>query len=109
MAAEGDAIVLLSSDTPELAHLCDHIMALHNGGFAEILTHAKTTEETIVTIACADAIGRSIDMSVGAGTTPLLGDPAAPQRGAWRLVHRARGLLRAGTPDCFPASSPLAR
>ena len=48
MAAEGDAIVLLSSDTPELAHLCDHIMALHNGGFAEILTHAKTTEETIV-------------------------------------------------------------
>ena len=34
MAEEGDAIVLLSSDTPELVHLCDRVMVFHNGRVA---------------------------------------------------------------------------
>jgi ribose transport system ATP-binding protein len=51
MAAEGDAIVLLSSDTPELVHLCDHVMVFHNGGVAAMLTHAQASEETIVAAA----------------------------------------------------------
>jgi ribose transport system ATP-binding protein len=51
MAAEGNAIVLLSSDTPELVHLCDHVMVFHNGGIAATLTHAQASEETIVAAA----------------------------------------------------------
>ena len=51
MAAEGDAIVLLSSDTPELVHLCDHVMVFHNGRVAAMLTHAQASEEAIVAAA----------------------------------------------------------
>jgi ribose transport system ATP-binding protein len=51
MTAEGDAIVLLSSDTPELVHLCDQVMVFHNGGVAATLTHAQANEETIVAAA----------------------------------------------------------
>ena len=41
MAAEGKAVVLLSSDTPELVHLCDRVMVFHNGRVAATLPHAR--------------------------------------------------------------------
>ena len=34
MAAEGKAVVLLSSDTPELVHLCDRVMVFNKGRVA---------------------------------------------------------------------------
>ena len=34
MAEEGKAVVLLSSDTPELVHLCDRVMVFHKGQVA---------------------------------------------------------------------------
>jgi ribose transport system ATP-binding protein len=43
--------VLLSSDTPELVHLCDHVMVFHNGRVAAMLTHAHASEEAIVAAA----------------------------------------------------------
>jgi ribose transport system ATP-binding protein len=51
MAAEGNAIVLLSSDTPELVHLCDHVLVFHNGRLAANFPHAQANEETIVAAA----------------------------------------------------------
>jgi ribose transport system ATP-binding protein len=48
MAAEGKAVVLLSTDTPELVHLCDRVMVFHNGRVAAALTHAEASEQAIV-------------------------------------------------------------
>jgi ribose transport system ATP-binding protein len=51
MAAEGKAVVLLSTDTPELVHLCDRVMVFHKGGVAAALPHAEASEEAIVAAA----------------------------------------------------------
>ena len=51
MAAEGRAVVLLSTDTPELVHLCDRVMVFHKGRVAAILEHAEASEEAIVAAA----------------------------------------------------------
>jgi ribose transport system ATP-binding protein len=48
MAAEGKAVVLLSSDTPELVHLCDRVAVFHKGRIAAVLDHAAASEEAIV-------------------------------------------------------------
>jgi len=51
MAVEGKAVVLLSSDTPELVHLCDRVMVFHKGRVAATLPHGEATEEAIVAAA----------------------------------------------------------
>ncbi len=51
MAAEGKAVVLLSSDTPELVHLCDRVMVFHNGHVTMTLDHERASEEAIVAAA----------------------------------------------------------
>ena len=51
MAAEGKAVVLLSSDTPELVHLCDRVMVFNKGRVAATLQHAEASEEAIVAAA----------------------------------------------------------
>jgi ribose transport system ATP-binding protein len=51
MAAEGKAIIILSSDTPELVHLCDRVAVFLKGRITTILTHAEASEEAIVAAA----------------------------------------------------------
>ncbi len=51
MAAEGKAVVLLSTDTPELVHLCDRVMVFHNGRVTATLSHGDATEAAIVAAA----------------------------------------------------------
>jgi len=51
MAAEGKAVVFLSSDTPELVHLCDRVMVFNKGRVAATLPHAEASEEAIVAAA----------------------------------------------------------
>jgi len=51
MASEGKAVVLLSTDTPELVHLCERVMVFHKGRVAAILPHGEATEEAIVAAA----------------------------------------------------------
>jgi ribose transport system ATP-binding protein len=57
MAAEGKAVVLLSSDTPELVHLCDRVMVFNKGRVAATLPHAEASEEAIV--AAAMGVGKA--------------------------------------------------
>ena len=57
MAAEGKAVVLLSTDTPELVHLCERVMVFHNGRVAATLRHGEATEEAIV--AAAMGVGKA--------------------------------------------------
>jgi ribose transport system ATP-binding protein len=51
MAAEGKAVLLLTTDTPELVHLCDRVMVFHKGRVAATLAHAEASEEAIVAAA----------------------------------------------------------
>ena len=51
MAEEGKAVVLLSTDTPELVHLCDRVMVFNKGRVAAVLPHAEASEEAIVAAA----------------------------------------------------------
>jgi ribose transport system ATP-binding protein len=48
MAAEGKAVILLSSDTPELVHLCDRVAVFHKGRIGALLDHNAASEEAIV-------------------------------------------------------------
>ena len=57
MAAEGKSVVLLSTDTPELVHLCARVMVFHKGRVAATLRHGEATEEAIV--AAAMGVGRA--------------------------------------------------
>jgi ribose transport system ATP-binding protein len=48
MAESGTAIILLSSDTLELVHLCDRAAVFHRGLIAALLRHDQLSEEAIV-------------------------------------------------------------
>jgi ribose transport system ATP-binding protein len=50
-AEQGKAIVLSSSDTPELVHLCDRVAVMREGGIAAMIDHAQASEEAIVAAA----------------------------------------------------------
>lgn len=50
-ADEGKLIVLLSSDTPELVHLCDRVVVFREGRLVATLAHGDATEEAIVSAA----------------------------------------------------------
>jgi ribose transport system ATP-binding protein len=47
-AAAGKAVVLVSSDTPELVHLCDRVMVIRDGRVAALLDKGEASEEAIV-------------------------------------------------------------
>ena len=47
-AAEGRLVILASSDTPELVHLCDRVVVLREGRVAARLSGAAISEEAIV-------------------------------------------------------------
>ena len=47
-AAEGKLVILLSSDTPELVHLCDRVLVFSEGRVVEVLEQADISEEAIV-------------------------------------------------------------
>ena len=50
-AAEGKAVVLLSSDTPELVHLCDRVAVIREGRIVSLLEQAELSEQAIVAAA----------------------------------------------------------
>jgi ribose transport system ATP-binding protein len=51
LAAEGKAVMMTSSELPELLRCCDRIMVMHEGRCAGILDARKTTQEKIMALA----------------------------------------------------------
>ncbi len=51
LAAEGRAIVLISSYLPELINMCDRILVLHEGHIAGVLEREQFSEERIIAMA----------------------------------------------------------
>jgi ribose transport system ATP-binding protein len=47
-AAEGKLVILLSSDTPELVHLCDRVLVFSEGKVVSTLARGEISEEAIV-------------------------------------------------------------
>jgi ribose transport system ATP-binding protein len=47
-ADAGKAVLLSSSDTPELVHLCDRVAVMREGRIVSLLEHAEASEEAIV-------------------------------------------------------------
>ena len=59
-AAAGKAVVLLSSDTPELVHVCDRVAVMREGRLVAMLDRTELSEEAIVAAAVgADRQGRA--------------------------------------------------
>jgi ribose transport system ATP-binding protein len=58
-AAEGKAVLLSSSDTPELVHLCDRVVVIREGRIVSRLEGAAITEEAIVGAAMAAESARA--------------------------------------------------
>ena len=54
MAAEGKAIVMISSELPELLGLADRIVVMQRGRVSATFTAAEATEEAIAHAAMAD-------------------------------------------------------
>lgn len=54
-AAEGKAVVLLSSDTPELVHLCDRVAVIREGRIVRLLERGDLSEQAIVAAAVGAA------------------------------------------------------
>ena len=83
MAAEGKAVVLLSSDTPELVHLCDRVMVFNKGRVAATLPHAEASGGSDRSGRHGRAAkrrrcrGKRFD--AGSGNASLLGDPVATE------------------------------
>ena len=51
LAAEGRAILVVSSELPELMHLCDRILVLSRGHLAGEVGRAEFSEERILSLA----------------------------------------------------------
>jgi rhamnose transport system ATP-binding protein len=51
LAAEGLAVILISSELPEVMGMADRIMVMHEGRIVKSLTRAEATAEAIVTAA----------------------------------------------------------
>ncbi|MGE3876941.1 MAG: sugar ABC transporter ATP-binding protein [Parvibaculaceae bacterium] len=58
-ADAGKAIVLSSSDTPELVHLCDRVAVMREGGIAATIEHGQASEEAIVAAAMGAGTARA--------------------------------------------------
>jgi ribose transport system ATP-binding protein len=59
-AAEGKAVVLLSSDTPELVHLCDRVAVIREGRIVSLLDRDELSEQAIVAAAVGAAQGEVV-------------------------------------------------
>src|SRR5205814_1079943 len=53
LADQGVAIILISSELPEILHLCDRILVMHEGRLTADLPRAQASEEAIMRAAIA--------------------------------------------------------
>ena len=51
LARNGAGIIMISSDLPELLHICDRIIVMHEGEIVGELTHHEASEEKIMLLA----------------------------------------------------------
>ena len=92
LAGEGLAVLMISSELPEVLGMADRVLVMHEGRIARELTREEADEESVVRAATGQAGG-----GVSAQTASA---PAPGRRRAARGAH-ARGSTR----SCAPARS----
>ena len=98
MAASGTAVVLLSSDTLELVHVCDRVAVFSQGRIAAMLGRDELSEEAIVAASVGAAAGGA-DRS--GGVTRARDSTGRCSAGATRA---ARPVRSAGAACCWSMS-----
>ena len=58
LSNEGKAIIMVSSELPEILAVCDRIAVFHAGSIAEILDGATATEEQILRLAISGKVNK---------------------------------------------------
>ncbi|CAN5549272.1 sugar ABC transporter ATP-binding protein [soil metagenome] len=58
LAEQGVAVVLISSELPEVLGMCDRIGVFHAGSLAGVLSREEATQEKILTLAFGHAVAR---------------------------------------------------
>ena len=102
LAAQGMAIILVSSEMPELIGMCDRILVLHEGRKTAEFTRAEATQEAVLRAATTDlAVDRS---NAPAGQANPGGHRAARVAVSGLLAHRELGLLAAMVVVILPVS-----
>ena len=65
LAAEGIGIIVISSDLPEVLALSDRVLVMREGRQMAILDRADADQETVMTAAMGQTIGRSVRRKAG--------------------------------------------
>jgi inositol transport system ATP-binding protein len=55
MAGEGKAIIMVSSEMPEILGMCDRVLVMHEGRQTGIIDRADATQERIMEFATSTA------------------------------------------------------
>ncbi|MFJ9770798.1 sugar ABC transporter ATP-binding protein [Kitasatospora sp. NPDC101157] len=69
LAREGVAVLVISSELPEVLGLADRIVVMQNGHVTGELSRAEATEEAVLALAMADDLQRAGDSDTGTDTT----------------------------------------
>jgi rhamnose transport system ATP-binding protein len=82
LAAEGIAIILISSDLPEVLAMSDRILVMREGRQMAILPHGEATQETVLAAAMGQDAGLmagqpGLDLAAGASATAIIDQIAA--------------------------------
>ncbi len=84
LAAEGMAIILISSDLPEVLAMSDRILVMREGRQMTIIDHADATQESVL----AAAMGQSAaEVAAGAGAGVDVAAGAAASAALDALIH----------------------
>jgi len=80
LATAGTAVLVISSELPEVLGLADRILVMQNGRVTGELERSEASEEKILALAMADDLG---------GTAPPAPDTAVPDSSATPAVNDA--------------------
>jgi len=69
LAAAGKAILVVSSEVPELIALCNRILVLLRGRLAGEVRRAEFSEARILSLACGESMGNNRDPYEGEPTS----------------------------------------
>ena len=99
LVAEGMAVLMISSELPEVLGMADRVLVLREGRLTAELTRADADEESIMRA----ATGRRGDRSVTATTIGRSGTPPRSHRAGCCSCPRAR---HRSPSSCLSSSSP---
>ena len=89
LAGEGLAVLMISSELPEVLGMADRVLVMHEGRIARELTRAEADEESVVRAATGQAVG---------GMSAHDRRPRRRRAAAARERARRRGSTRSSAP-----------